>query len=441
MRFLLRWHRVSPGLRREDEMGLLEAIQQLEGFEAPAAAWESELLPARVRAYDPAKLDRLCQAGRAVWARLTPPGGAGVRRAGPVATTPVVLMQRAQVPLWWALARPPEAGPAPRATPPQAAAPRILGTAPVSASAPARAQPAVQTILQPTVQPAVEPTVPLAVDEGSGEPGGLSSAAGDVQAWLAAHGASFFSDIVAGTGLLPTQAEEALGELVYLGIATADGFAGLRALLTPAARRAPVRPGLQWNGPMEAAGRWALLRRPVPADGAAVPAPARLRDEDAEALAQTLLRRYGVLFRRLLERERLSPAWGDLVRVLRRLEARGLIRGGQFVTGVTGEQFALPEAVTALRELRRVAPSGDLIAVSAADPLNLAGIVVGARRVSALSGNRIVFRDGLPLAAREGGEIVPLEPLSEADLWTCRLLLEGRPGLIRERGTPLRAQS
>jgi len=418
MRFLLRWHRVSPGLRREDEAGLLEAIQQLEGFEAPAASWETELLPARVRAYDPAKLDRLCLAGRAVWARLTPPGGAGVRRPGPLATTPVVLMQRAQVPLWWALARP-----AADAALPMAPKPAVLVKPAPGAAAP-----------------------PVAAAVPGSESGGLSGSARDVQAWLAAHGASFFSDIVLGTGLLPTQAETALGELVYLGLATADSFAGLRALLTPAERRAPVRPGVQWNGPMEAAGRWAPLRGAwpeagTPSQNAEAAPPAQLRDEDAEAIAQTLLRRYGVLFRRVLERERLSPAWGDLVRVLRRLEARGLIRGGHFITGVTGEQFALPEAVTALRELRRVAPSGDLVAVSAADPLNLAGIVAGARRVSALSGNRVVFRDGLPLAAWEGGAVVPLEPLSEADLWTCRLILEGRPGLIRERGTPLRVLS
>jgi ATP-dependent Lhr-like helicase len=124
------------------------------------------------------------------------------------------------------------------------------------------------------------------------------------------------------------------------------------------------------------------------------------------------------------------------VRVLRRLEARGLIRGGHFITGVTGEQFALPEAVTALRELRRSALSGDLIAVSAADPLNLCGIVVGSRRLAALSGNRVVYRDGLPIAAREADQIVPLTPLSDGELWACRLVLEGRPGL--QRGAPLR---
>jgi ATP-dependent Lhr-like helicase len=392
MRFLLRWHRVAPGFRREDEEGLLEALQQLEGFEAPAASWESELLPARMKSYDGTKLDRLCLAGRAVWARLSPP--TGVRRAGPVATTPIVVMQRPQMPLWWSLARP---------------APAATDRPPAGRTSPAPAP-----------------------EAGDPDDAGISSPALQAREWLASHGASFFSDIVSGTGLLPTQAEDALGELVYMGLATADSFSGLRTLLTPAARKAPVRPGKLWNGPMEGAGRWALLKPP----GGIESRSNRPSDEDAEGLAYTLLRRYGVLFRRVMERERLAPRWGDLVRVLRRLEARGLIRGGHFITGVTGEQFALPEAVTALRELRRSALSGDLIAVSAADPLNLCGIVVGSRRLAALSGNRVVYRDGLPIAAREADQIVPLTPLSDGELWACRLVLEGRPGL--QRGAPLR---
>jgi ATP-dependent Lhr-like helicase len=415
MRFLLRWHRVAPGFRREDEEGLLQALEQLEGFEAPAASWETELLPARVKSYDGAQLDRLCLAGRAVWARLSLP--TGVRRAGPVATTPIAVMQRPQMPLWWALARPaPEANGRP--------APEANGRPALEANA----RPALETNGRPTPGR----TAPVPVPQTSDADGaGLSSQALQVRAWLSAQGASFFSDIVTGTGLLPTQAEEALGELVYLGLATADSFSGLRTLLVPAARKAPVRPGKLWNGPMESAGRWALLK---PSGGFAN--GGRPRDEDAEGLAFALLRRYGVLFRRVLERERLAPRWGDLVRVLRRLEARGLIRGGHFIAGVTGEQFALPEAVTALRELRRSALSGDLIAVSAADPLNLCGIVVGPRRVPALAGNRVVYRDGLPIAVREAEQIVPLTALSEGDLWACRLVLEGRPGLLR--GAPLR---
>jgi len=126
-----------------------------------------------------------------------------------------------------------------------------------------------------------------------------------------------------------------------------------------------------------------------------------------------LLRRYGVIFRRLLERESLNVSWYELGRVCRRLEARGEIRGGYFVSGVSGEQFALPEAVGLLRSLRKEAQKGELICLSATDPLNLLGILTPGRRIGAIAANRILLRDGLPIAALEGGQIIILEDTPE----------------------------
>ncbi|MFW2386692.1 MAG: DEAD/DEAH box helicase [Polyangiales bacterium] len=230
---------------------------------------------------------------------------------------------------------------------------------------------------------------------------------------LQRSGASFFDDIVRETGLLPTRAEAALGELVSLGLVTADGFTGLRALLAPDPKR--QRPGRRAVAAysMEAAGRWTVL-------------PEAPEEHDVETVAWTLLRRWGVVFRRLLDREGDLPPWYALLRVYRRLEAQGRIRGGRFVAGFAGEQYALPEAVTALRKTRRQAKTGELVSISAADPLNLVGILTPGHRIPATPKNRILFRDGVPIAFREGSENHFLEDPAE-DRWALTKALGRQP--------------
>ncbi|MGH8739316.1 MAG: Lhr family helicase, partial [Burkholderiales bacterium] len=210
----------------------------------------------------------------------------------------------------------------------------------------------------------------------------FSSEAKAVREALQKKGASFFHELVNATALLPAYVERGLAELAGAGVATADSFAGLRALLAPADKRKAL---------IEVAGRWSLLS----ADKA----------DDAEALARTLLKRYGVVFRSLLQREAQLPPWRDLVRVYRRLEARGEIRGGRFVAGFGGEQFAAADAVGRLRAVRKSEKIDELVVLSAADPLNLVGILTPEARVPAVQRNRILFRDGLPIAALEGGEL------------------------------------
>jgi ATP-dependent Lhr-like helicase len=243
----------------------------------------------------------------------------------------------------------------------------------------------------------------------------LSSAARAVLARLEERGASFHTDLLDGTGLLRAQLEEALGELVAWGLVTADGFTGIRALLVPQDRR----PGGRRRSPsysLEEAGRWTLLRRPLAAGDSLPP-------EDLEAIARTLLRRYGVVFRRLAERESALPPWRQLLRVYHRMEARGEIRGGRFVAGFSGEQFALPEAVGTLRESRREGGGTDLLSLSASDPLNLIGLIVPGPRVPAVAGNRILFRGGIPAAIRVGGEVQMLGAHAPDEVWKAKKAL------------------
>ncbi|HZI64248.1 MAG TPA: ATP-dependent DNA helicase, partial [Thermoanaerobaculia bacterium] len=384
LRFLTAWQRVASGDRASGPEGLAALLEQLEGFEAPAAAWEGEILPARVQEYDPVWLDALCLSGRYLWARLTPPapshgsGGSGAsggsgHRTGPVKATPIALVRRENLELWR----------------------RLAGTA-----APGAAE--------------------------------LSANAQAVVEQLRLRGASFFGEIAASTRLLATQVEEALAELVAWGMVTSDSFTGLRALLVPSSRRPPVlldgaaarRRGSVAVFGMENAGRWSLLE---PAAGDLAPAEARAADDAAtELVAHTLLRRYGVVFRRLLERESLLPPWRDLLTAYRRLEARGELRGGRFVDGFSGEQYALPDAVGRLRKLRREAGGGGMVSVSGADPLNLAGIATPGDRLPALSGNRLLYRDGIPLAFWESGEARFFETLEPGAAWQARQALTRR---------------
>ncbi len=318
-----------------------------------------------MKEYDPAWLDALCLAGRYVWGRATSPENGGGRKSGPVRATPIALLSRGGLPLWREIAPP-------------------------------------------------------------HDPAGLELSAGARAAYevLRTRGACFFGEIAHGAGLLHTQLEMALAELVAWGLVTSDSFTGLRALLVPAHKRPPVdriRRGasLSLFG-MENAGRWSLLHPgPLPTEAAA-------SREAVEAVAWTLLRRYGVVFRKLLERETLLPPWRDLLHVFRRLEARGEIRGGRFVDGFSGEQYALTEAVGRLRALRKRPKTGGLVSVSAADPLNLVGIATPGDRLAALAGNRLLYRDGEPIAVLEGREPRFLVNLDAATRWQAQNALVRR---------------
>jgi ATP-dependent Lhr-like helicase len=238
------------------------------------------------------------------------------------------------------------------------------------------------------------------------------------------HGASFFDELVDGTGLLRVQVEEALAELVAHGRVNSDSFGGLRALLVPSEQRKLSAIGRRRRRTMtfgmETAGRWALARQSRSLESVQAEAA-------AEHLARTLLRRYGVVFWRLIEREApWLPPWRDLLRVFRRLESRGDIRGGRFVAGFAGEQFALPDAIGLLREARRKPASGTLISVSGADPLNLAGILTPGPKLAALTGNRLLYRDGIPAAMFAGGEVRFLETFDAPTEWEVhKALLRG----------------
>ena len=253
-----------------------------------------------------------------------------------------------------------------------------------------------------------------------------------IAAFLERHGASFFDELVGATRLLPTQVEEALGELTAHGLVNADGFVGLRALLVPSDRRRAA--GTQATNQkrrrrtalfgIEDAGRWALVRRHAFAPGGE---PGDL----TEHVARTLLKRYGVVFWRMIEREAAwLPPWRSLLRELRRLEARGEVRGGRFVAGIAGEQFAVPEAIGTLREIRKSECDGTVTCISGVDPLNLIGILTPGPRLAALTGNRVLYRDGVPLATLAGGNVSVLEPLEPRVEWEMRNLL------IRRKSPP-----
>jgi ATP-dependent Lhr-like helicase len=213
----------------------------------------------------------------------------------------------------------------------------------------------------------------------------LTSVARDVLAHLTERGASFQKDIGRATGHDRKGIDDALRELVFAGLVTSDGIAGLRALLD----RVP--------GP---GGRWSLLRKDV------------LPQADADAFARQLLMRYGIVFRDVLAREPRLPPWRDLLMVYRRMEARGEIRGGRFVAGFVGEQFALPEAVEAMRSVRRIREP-EVLLLPATDPLNLVGVTTPGPRVPAVSGNAILYKDGVPIASREAGKLVVRSRLSQ----------------------------
>ena len=334
IRFLLEWQHATPGTRLAGDAGLIEVVEQLQGFEAAAAAWESGLLMNRLTDFHASTLDALTLGGELAWGRFArrtgPPPSAALSRNGPV-----TLAVREDVP--W--------------------------------------------LLDP---PDTDAT--------------FTGASADVLAYLESSGASFMPDIVRGTRRLPSEVEEALWLLVAAGRVTADGFGALRGLVSGIAKRVQRRS--RWSSGSRAraqaalgraGSRWSLLQ-----------SPAFEPEEDVvEARAAQLLRRYGVMLRELLAREPMAPPWGALVRTYRRAEARGEVRGGRFIAGLVGEQFALPEAVDALRAVHRRAPSGEVVRLSASDPLNVVGVLTPGQRVPSVVGNNVLYRDGSPVSGEE----------------------------------------
>lgn len=362
MRFLFDWQHVSSSSRVEGPDGVVEVISQLEGFAAPLKRWEGEILPARVYGYHPALLDQVALSGRFLWRR-----GHG----------------------------------RPRRDPSRRADGRSVGAVPVAFYARD-----VQAFWMS--------------DEVADEEAGLSGAAARVLAVLERRGPSFYDELRSATGMLATQLEAALAELVAGGRVTCDAFNGLRGLLVPESRRRSPGRVLQRrsrrlsSNRIEQSGRWSLTgaaERSSPLDVAA-------RDERLAYLCDALLHRYGVVCRAVAGLEPGLPPWRDLLFMLRRLEARGEVRGGRYVAAFTGEQFALPEAVEVLRRHRRAEAGESLVAIHAADPLNVTGVILPGERIS---GNRaILFRNGVPVALRDDDGVRLLCELDEATAWRVR---------------------
>jgi ATP-dependent helicase Lhr and Lhr-like helicase len=343
MRFLFRWQHLHTGTQLHGRAGILEVITQLQGFELPARAWEEQILPARIARYDPDDLEHLCLAGAVVWGRL------GVD--------------------------PPsddDAGPR-RAKVPNRAAPLAF---------------------------VLREDLPWLLEPAPAESERLTSNAQAVRDFLERHGASFITDITRGTGLLPAAVEEGLWTLVAHGLVTGDGIAGLRALLKrpdeSRSRRRRLHAVRGGRGRHLPTGRWALLRASVEPS----------TDPDPMRFARQALRRYGVVMRELRARETRWPTWRTMLGALRTLEARGEVRGGRFVQGLVGEQFALPEAVEALRAVRRRHDEPETVVVAAADPLNLVGVIVPGARMAPAAREVVAFRDGVPVETGELGTVL-----------------------------------
>jgi ATP-dependent Lhr-like helicase len=339
MRFLFTWQHLEPSAQLTGLDGVRAVIEQLDGFELAADAWDRRILPARVRDYDPSMLDLLCYSGEAAWARLTRPPAvnpSAILPPRPVRATPIAIFRRDQAQSWRALAARDQAGDA-----------------------------------------------------------FVSDIGREVLRVLAGKGARFVHEISGALDADPALVRDALAELVWAGLVASDGFAGLRAIWSDAA----AMPSRLFRGRSMAAaaspgGRWSILAGDEPATN---------REAAVEAYAHALLRRYGIMCRRLMAREPYAVPWRELLHVYRRLEARGEVRGGRFVSGLPGEQFALPEAVELARQVRRTRPTGEPIVVSGADPLNLCGIVTPGDKIPAVASTLITFRGGIPEALEVDG--------------------------------------
>ncbi|CCE22067.1 DEAD/DEAH box helicase [Methylotuvimicrobium alcaliphilum] len=352
MRFLFHWHGLDEP--REGEAALEKVLLQLEGCNLPAAAWEGDVLPKRLKPYFASQLDTCCSTGRFVWLRLKFKSAAKTPRPAGKSTS-IALLPRARLSSWRVYAPLPD-------------------------------------------HDAIE----------------LSSGAQKVYAVLKNWGASFFQEISDETGLLNAQLFEALGELVAAGLITADSFQGLRTLIQSSAIRQRRSRRYPAHDISATAGRWSLLR-PVQAGADAY--------EPVEHIARVLLNRYGVVFRKLLDNEEGIPSWRDLLYVYRRLEARGEVRGGRFVQGLAGEHFALPQAVSMLRDSRKQAKTGELIAISTVDPLNLTGIIGSGDRVGPQTANRLLYRDGVLLASSKKNDVVFVETVEPEQEWQYKTAL------------------
>jgi ATP-dependent Lhr-like helicase len=353
MRFALRWQHVAPATQLRGHGGVRLAVEQLQGFEAAAAAWEREILRRRVVDYEPAYLDRLCHDGEVTWLRLTVTQPTSDRRSSPSKATPVALAFREDL-MWLLQAR--------RLAPPGSTPVRPAGNG---------SRPAV---------PLVEPAVPEV------------GATAEVVEALGDRGAQFLAELAAATRRLPTEIEEALWDGVSRGLLTADGFAAIRSLVEtgrPRPRPAHSVSRLRRGAPRQnrAAGRWSLIPPVEPVED---------REALAEAVADQLLQRWGVVFRDLAVHEGMPLPWRDLQWALRRFEDRGLVRGGRFVAGFSGEQYALPAAVEGLADIRRRPRSGERVVINACDPLNLTGVIIRGPRVPAVRTNTVTYIDGLP---------------------------------------------
>jgi ATP-dependent Lhr-like helicase len=367
MRFLFDWQHAAPGSRLSGLDGLGQIVRTLDGFELPAAAWEASVLPARMDKYDSAWLDMLCLTGQVGWARVTRP----TTPTRVVRTTAIALFAQEQGSTWLALA---------------------------SASGRDDALPVLSTEARTTLET------------------------------LVARGALFAHEIEATCTFAAETLRQALAELVSAGLVASDGFSGLRGVIGDHRERRAM------------SGRWYASRstdRPTAAgpttgspDGVRQRGggqPAQRTDDDlVEIQARVLLRRYGIVCRRVLAREPNPQPWRVLARIYRTLEARGEIRGGRFVSGLAGEQFALPEAVERLREVRRTPTDDQVLVISAADPLNLAGLVTAGDRVAALASTRMAYRNGVPLAVLEGDYIRPIAEVDPAIAADVASALTGR---------------
>ena len=349
MQFLLQWQHVSPGSRLHGEAGLLDIVAQLAGFEAAASAWEPHVFRMRLAKYEPELLDRLCLSGAVSWGRLSPHprlahlGDLERRRIIPTSVAPISFFPREE-----------------------------------------------SEWLREDFHhdAALQGPDPFAQ---------LSSVAQHLRRALHERGASFFVDLVRMTNHLPSEVEEGLWELVAAGLVTADGFDNLRALMDPRRRRAEGRE--RSRRPRHAAGRWSLLRNVTHHPISAL----STQHFPAERVARQLLRRYGVVFRDLLARESLVQSWRDVLVQYRRMELKGEVRGGRFVSGFVGEQFALPEAVESLRASRKSGVGGvQEVKISAVDPLNLAGIILPGPRIPAVTTNFLILTNGVVIRTMIG---------------------------------------
>ncbi len=343
----------------EGESALERTLAQLEGISLAAASWEQDILPSRIQNLTTAQLDQLCQAGKFIWLRLQMPYKQDQEKLK---------------------------NPAVKSTP-------------------------ISFIRRSHLTDWRRYNGMADLEDIT-----LSASAQKVLDSLKQWGASFFQDLLDDTRMLRSQLEAALGELVAWGLITSDSFSGLRALITPQKilrRRSKRQPGYE---PLAQAGRWSVLRHSTVAENDD-------RFMVIEHIGRVLLKRYGIVFRKLLENETGLPAWRDLLYVYRRMEARGELRGGRFVTGFSGEQFALPEAMNSLRKIRRQESNGELIAIAATDPLNLTGSITAGERVASQVNNRILYRDGLPIATSVAGQVTFIESIAADIQWEIKTML------------------